>query len=263
MIITLLSDFGLRDSYVTEMKGTILTICSDATIIDITHNVKKFNIKMGAFILASAAPHFPEGTIHVAVVDPGVGTKRRPIIVEAKNRIYVGPDNGLLILSAKNEGLKRVIHVTNKQFFHEKVSKTFHGRDVFAPVAAYLAKGVKSSKFGQEIIDFIKPTFVEPTINREKIRGEILHIDDFGNLITNISQTILDKTKALKRKQLQISIAKKSKILRFSGTYGDVSEGTALILIGSHGFLEIAVSLGSAKKVFNAKLGDAVNVHLS
>lgn len=140
-IVTLTSDFGLKDPYAAEMKAAILSICPSAVTVDVTHLVDKFNVRAGAFMLASAAPYFPAGTIHVAVVDPGVGTQRRPIMIETEHSFFVGPDNGLLILAAEAQGIKRMWHIESRRFMLPHVSSTFHGRDIFAPAAAYLANG--------------------------------------------------------------------------------------------------------------------------
>ena len=158
-MITLTSDFGLKDPYVAEMKGVILTINPNATIIDITHDVEKFDIRMGAFMLASAAPYFSKGTVHLAVVDPGVGTERRAILVQTKQGFFVGPDNGVLMLAAKNQGIEHTYELSNPKFMLPKVSATFHGRDIFAPAAAYLDIGVKPAEFGPEITDAVMPEF--------------------------------------------------------------------------------------------------------
>ena len=144
-MITLTSDFGLKDPYVAEMKGAILTINPKATTIDVTHDVEKFNIREGAFMLASAAPYFPKGTVHLVVVDPGVGTERRAILIETKLGFFVGPDNGVLVLAAKNQGIKHIYQLTNPKFTLPNISGTFHGRDIFAPAAAHLDRGVKLS----------------------------------------------------------------------------------------------------------------------
>ncbi len=141
-MITLTSDFGLKDPYVAEMKGVILTINPKATIIDVTHSVEKFNIGVGAFMLASAAPFFPKGTIHLAVIDPGVGTERRAILIQTKKGFFVGPDNGVLILAAQNQDIEHIYEISNPKFMLPQVSSTFHGRDVFAPAAAHLDKGI-------------------------------------------------------------------------------------------------------------------------
>ena len=156
-LFTLTTDFGLRDPYVAEMKAVILGLCKTAQIVDITHAVEKFSIRSGAYMLASAAPYFPKDTINIAVVDPGVGSERRSIIVETKKGFFVGPDNGLLVLAAQMQGIKRVFEITNKKLMLRKVSFTFHGRDVFAPAAAYLANGVPLEEFGAEVADIVKP----------------------------------------------------------------------------------------------------------
>ena len=262
-IITLLSDFGLRDPYVAEMKGVILTICPGAKIIDITHEVEKFDIRMGAFLLAVATPYFPQGTIHVAVVDPGVGKKRRPIMVETAKSVYVGPDNGLLLLSAQKEGLKHVYHITDDRIFSKEVSRTFHGRDVFAPVAAYLARGAGASRFGRDVLNPVKPSFAEPVLRGGKILGEVLHIDGFGNIITNISTAFLDEIKASEGRLLTVAVDGRSMTLRLCGTYGDAPSSKPLALVGSSSFLEVAVNMGSAEEVFKTKPGGLVEVSLS
>ncbi|PVX23581.1 MAG: hypothetical protein CW691_10170, partial [Candidatus Bathyarchaeum sp.] len=191
-IISLLSDFGNRDPYVAEMKAVILSINPETRIVDITHEIEKFSIRMGAYVLASASPYFPKKTVHVAVVDPGVGTKRRPIIVETCRSFYVGPDNGLLMLAAQKEGIKSVYVICNPKYLLSIVSNTFHGRDIFAPSAAYLAKGIKPSDFGPAIQDYVFPEFVKPCTKNGQLVGEVLHIDDFGNIISNISAQDLD-----------------------------------------------------------------------
>ena len=259
-IITLLTDFGTRDPYVAEMKAVVVSICPEAQIIDISHQIEKFNIRMGAFTLASAVPYFPEKTIHVAVVDPGVGTKRRPIIVETQRCFYVGPDNGLLLLSAQKEGIKHVCQISNRQLMLRKVSKTFHGRDIFAPAAAYLAKGKVLSEFGPEIHDFVVPKFAKPEVRGDKLFGEIVHIDDFGNVVSNISVEDLRKMGVKEGQLLNVEFKKKIMRLKFCFAYGDVSVGQPLALVDSHDFLEFSVNQGNAAKKFKAKIGDSVRL---
>jgi len=259
-IITLLSDFGLRDPYVAEMKAVILSICRETSIIDISHEVEKFNIRMGAFILAQAARYFPEGTIHVAVVDPGVGTERRPIIVETKRSLYVGPDNGVLILAAQNESIKCIWEISNPKYMLKNISRTFHGRDIFSPVAAYLAKGVKPSEFGPEIHDPVKPSFVSPKIKKGVISGEIIHIDGFGNLITNIAQKDLKAACIYEGEFLSVQLGSEQLKLKVCSSYGEVPINTPLSIIGGTGFLEISVNQGNASKIFNAKVGTSVTL---
>jgi len=259
-IVTLLTDFGTKDPYVAEMKAVIVSICPEAQIIDISHQIEKFNISMGAFTLASAAPYFPEKTIHIAVVDPGVGTKRRPIIVETQRCFYVGPDNGILMLSTKKEKIVRVCQISNPLLMLSKVSKTFHGRDIFAPVAAYLAKGKLFSEFGSEIRDYVVPKFAKPEIRGNASLGEVMHIDDFGNIISNISVEDLMKIEAEENDFLNVGFRGKIMHLRFCSTYGEVPANQPLALVGSHNFLEISVNQGSVAKKFKVKVGDSIRL---
>jgi len=262
-IITLLSDFGLKDPYVAEMKAVILSIHPQARIVDITHEIEKFNIRMGAFVLASATPYFPAGTIHVAVVDPGVGTKRRPIIVETKRSYYVGPDNGLLTLAAQKEDIGHVYHVKNPQYMLPRVSRTFHGRDIFAPVAAHLARGSPPSEFGPEIHDYAFPRFAKPHVRKGKLLGEVLHIDDFGNVVSNISAGDLKKMGICEGCSLRVKLNGKTLTLKLCSAYGEVPPETPLAIIGSGDFLEVSVNQGNASRMFKAKIGDSLRVSLS
>ncbi|UCE96994.1 MAG: SAM-dependent chlorinase/fluorinase [Candidatus Bathyarchaeota archaeon] len=261
-MLTLLTDFGLKDPYVAEMKAVILNKCPTARIVDISHKIPKFDIHMGAFVLASAASFFPRGTVHLAVVDPGVGTKRRPIILETKHSFFVGPDNGMLMLAALKEGLQHAYVIENPQFMLPKVSRTFHGRDIFAPAAAYLAKGCAASGFGKEIKDYEMPDFTKPSCERNMVNGEVLHIDDFGNIITNISLKALKELAIHKGDFLKVKISEATTTSRYCEAYGDVSLGETLVILGSHNFLEISVNEGSAAMRFNAKRGDSVNIQL-
>ena len=193
-MITLTTDFGLSDPYVAEMKGVILTINPKATIIDITHGIEKFNIRMAAFVLASAAPYFPKGTVHLTVVDPGVGTERRAIMVQTKLGYFVGPDNGVLMLAAQSQGIERIHEISNPNLMLPQTSSTFHGRDIFAPAAAHLDCGVKPSEFGEEIKNPVSTLFAAVQQNNGVLTGEILHIDSFGNIVTNIKENNMPKT---------------------------------------------------------------------
>jgi len=262
-IISLLSDFGLKDPYVPEMKAVILSICPEARIVDISHEIENFNIRMGAFVLASAAPYFPKGTIHVAVVDPGVGTKRRPVLVATKRAFYVGPDNGLLMLSAQRQSVSHVYHITNKQFMLSRISRTFHGRDIFAPTAAHLAKGHAPSESGPEINDYAVPKFAESGFKKNVLFGEILHIDDFGNVITNVSRKELEKTGIKEGDMLHVKLKENTITLKLCIAYGEVKAKQPLAIIGSHGFLEISVNQGNAARKFKVEIGETVQVPLS
>lgn len=255
-VISLLSDFGLKDAYVSEMKAVILSICPQARIVDITHQIEKFSIRMGAYILASAAPYFPQKTVHVAVVDPGVGTKRRPIIVETSRGYFVGPDNGLLMLAAKKEKVLNVYEISNPKYLLPCVSKTFHGRDIFAPVAAHLAAGISPSDFGSLVVDFLVPDFSKPQVKGGKLVGEVIHVDDFGNIVSNISRDDLAKEGLHENDAFVVSVGKKTLSVPFCFAYGDVDVGVALVLVGSGGFVEVSVNQGDAARMFGVKIGD-------
>lgn len=259
-IITLLSDFGLKDPYVAEMKAVILSICPEVRIVDISHEVEKFNIRMGALVLASAAPYFPRNTVHLAVVDPGVGTKRRSVIFQTNRSLYVGPDNGLLVLSAQADRIKHVYQITDERYLLPKVSRTFHGRDVFAPAAAHLTCGIKPKAFGTEIKDYVKPSFAEPTVRGLEISGEVLHIDSFGNIITNISAGLLQETHAIEGSPLKVELRRRITTLKLCRAYGEAPAGTPLSIIGSHNFLEISINIGNAGEKFGVKVGEPVKI---
>jgi S-adenosylmethionine hydrolase len=254
-MITLTSDFGLKDPYLAEIKGVILTIIPNATLVDITHDIEKFNIRMAAFTLASAAPYFPKGTVHLAVVDPGVGTQRRAILVQTKQGFFVGPDNGILILPAQNQGIEHTYQLTNPKFMLPEVSSTFHGRDVFAPAAAHLDKGVEPSEFGPEISDAITPKFASVKRENGCLIGEVLHVDGFGNVITNIREKEMVNSKVVNVKLPIVSLK-----LAFVKTYAQAKLNEPIALIGSHGFLEIALNQGSAAEKLKVKAGDSVEV---
>jgi S-adenosylmethionine hydrolase len=256
-MITLTSDFGLKDPYVSEMKGVILTINPKTTLIDITHDIEKFNIRMAAFTLASAAPYFPKGAVHLAVVDPGVGTQRRAIIIQTERAFFVGPDNGILILAAQGQTIKHIYQITNPKFMRTRISNTFHGRDIFSPAAAYLDKGVEAKDFGPEIKEPIKPAFGQVRRTSNSLIGEVMHIDGFGNIITNICEKDLAENKS---KTIKIELPHSWLKLSSGNTYAEAKPKEPVALIGSHGFLEIALDKGSAASEFHAEAGDKVTV---
>ena len=260
-MITLTTDFGLKDPYAAEMKAVILGISPNAVIIDITHEVAKFNVRMGAYVLSSAAPYFPKGTIHVAVVDPGVGTQRRPILIQTKQGFFVGPDNGILVMATENQGIKCIYEITNPKFMLSKVSSTFHGRDVFAPAAAHLAGRVNPAEFGPEIHEITKPEFAKVTKRKNVLFGEVLHVDNFGNIITNVRETELARIRVKERVNVELPDQKLK--LKFCRAYADAKPQQPLALIGSHSYLEIAMNQGDAAAEFNTKVGDKVTVSLS
>jgi len=239
-VITLLTDFGVADYFVGAVKGAILSVNSSATIVDITHEIPPQDIEAGAFTLFAAYKTFPAGTIHVAVVDPGVGSERRPIIVSANEQFFVGPDNGLFTYICDREPSHRIVHVTSERFFRPSVSSTFHGRDVFAPVAAALSNGVALEDFGAEIDDAVRLPSLDAPLR-------IIHIDRFGNCVTNITRA---------EKSVVINGRTISESRQF---YGEGDHESLFAIMGSAGFLEISVNGGSAAKVLGAKRGDAVS----
>lgn len=255
-IITLTTDFGLLDPYVAEMKAVILRINPEAKIVDITHNIEKFNIRMAAYILSAAAPYFPQNTVHVAVVDPGVGTQRKPILIETKHGFFIGPDNGVLVLAAKKQGIRNVYEISNPRFMLEKVSQTFHGRDIFAPAAAYLSRGVPPSSFGQKIRKIVAPKFAKITRRGDVLLGEALHVDGFGNIITNITARELEWLGV--KDEIVVKLKEAKLALKLCKAYAEVEPEKPLAIIGSHDFLEISINQGNAAEVFKVKAGDRI-----
>jgi len=258
-IITLTTDFGLKDPYVAEMKAVILGINPKATIVDISHQIEKFNIRMGAYVLAAAAQYFPKGTIHVAVIDPGVGTERRPIIIETNNGCFVGPDNGVLVLAAEKQGIRHVYEITNEKLMRSKISCTFHGRDIFAPAAAHLADGKLPKEFGPEIYNMLTTEFAKIIKKRDKLIGEVIHIDDFGNIITNFGEKELKLMKV--RDIVNVELKNLKMKLKVCKTYAEVAPQKPLAIIGSHDFLEISVNQGNAADTFKIKTGDKITLY--
>ncbi|MGA2784179.1 MAG: S-adenosyl-l-methionine hydroxide adenosyltransferase family protein [Candidatus Bathyarchaeia archaeon] len=262
-VISLLSDFGLVDPFVAEMKAVILSICPMARIVDISHEVDKFSIRMGAFLLAEAAPAFQEGAVHVAVVDPGVGGSRRAIVIKTRRAAYVGPDNGLLLPAALSDGLLGVFEITNRSMMRREISLTFHGRDIFAPAAAHLASGRLPEEFGPEITEYVKSPYSEPVFERNAVICEILHVDRFGNIVTNLSQNSLSQHNNNLTDKIILSVGSRKFSARIVGTFSDLREGEIGALFGSHGFLEVAAREKSAAEKLRVNRGIPVHIHLS
>ncbi len=260
-IVALTTDFGLKDPYVAEMKAVILSVCPNAVIVDVTHEVERFNIRMGAYVLAAAAPYFPKNTIHVAVVDPGVGGQRRSIIIHTERGFFVGPDNGLMFMAAEKQGIVAIREITNPKRMLPKVSNTFHGRDVFASTAGHLANGVSLTDFGPEIRDVFKPEFANVKQEENGLVGEVIIVDGFGNIITNINQS--EMAAFQEESIVNVELSKSKLILGFHKSYAEAKVGEALVLVGSQGFVEIAVNQGSAAANFGAKPGDKVRLSLA
>jgi hypothetical protein len=257
-LISLLTDFGTEDPFVGEMKAVIFSICADALVIDITHEVQRFDIRMGAFLLASATSFFPAGSVHVAVVDPGVGGERRPIAIETNRALFVGPDNGLLIPAATHEGILHVYALTNHLFMRDTVSFTFHGRDIFAPVAAHLACGTQPKEVGDEITDYVRLSFGEPKFDKRGVTCEAIHVDHFGNVVTNIPQQNMDRLNS--NAKFVLTMHGKRLRARLVQAYSDIGEKELGLIAGSHGFLEVASRESSASRRLKARPGDAIRV---
>jgi hypothetical protein len=256
-ILTLLTDFGLKDPYVASMKGVILGINPRCTLVDITHQVSPHDIREGAFILAQTYSTFPMGTIHLAVVDPGVGSPRKPVLLVTKKYFFVGPDNGLFTLPLRRERVKQAVLLTNQKFFLSQVGSTFHGRDIFAPVAAYLSLGVKPEAFGPPIKSWRKISFPDPAVKQGKLIGEIVHVDAFGNLISNIDRRNL--LRFSKGQPFTTKIGKRMMTGLEKG-YWEGKKDEPMALIGSAGFLEISIREGSAQQALKMTRGDRVVV---
>lgn len=259
-VVTLTSDFGLSDHFVGTMKGVILGIAPGAKVVDISHAVPAYDIFEGAMTIASAYSYFPRGTVHVVVVDPGVGTSRRPIVAVAEDHVFVAPDNGVLSLIYEREGAVRVYQLTEKRYFLPDLSQTFHGRDVFAPVAAHLVNGVGPAQLGPEIHDQIRLPFAAPEVVAGRhMRGRVIKTDRFGNLITNMKRSDFA---ALLNETAQTCLIKVGEftIAGIASSYAEGAPAKPIALFGSTEFLEIAVNQGSAAELLEAGSGTEVQV---
>lgn len=239
-IITLLTDFGTADGFVGAMKGVILGRCGEATVVDITHQIAPQDVGAGARALAQAAPLFPASTIHVVVVDPGVGTARRPLLLASRDQLFIGPDNGLLSLAVDDPVEARVLD--RPELFLPAVSRTFHGRDVFASVAGHLAAGLAPEDCGSSIKNWTRLELPRPQVQQHRLLGQVLHHDHFGNLITNLDRQLLGDGD---RWQVFLQGRSIGPILE---TFGDVENGRWVAYIGSGGLLEIAIRNGHAAR---------------
>jgi len=261
-IITLTTDFGLNDHFVGTIKGAILNIAPQAEIVDICHSVQAFDILDGALALAQSYSYFPTRTVHLVVVDPGVGSARRPILASSDKYNFVAPDNGVLSLMYAREDRLNVRHITAEHYFLQPLSNTFHGRDIFAPVAAYLAKGVDQEKFGHEITDFVRFNAPKPkAVDSKTLRGVVLKADRFGNLVTNITPEDVPWLFQTTPPAFKIAIGKKE-ITGMKANYADGAPGEVFGILGSMGYLEIAANRAAAVQLVGAGKGTEVNVIL-
>jgi S-adenosylmethionine hydrolase len=262
-LITLITDFGLEDEYVGLMKGVMLSIHPAAAIVDITHHIGPQDVIQAAYTINASYRYFPEGSIHLVVVDPGVGGRRAIIAAKLKDHIFIAPDNGVLTLLLEGEENDDCIRIDNPEYALDSISHTFHGRDIFAPAAAHLARGIEIHCLGTvvETGALVRLPGLESRLTQQgEIIGKIIAIDHFGNLITNISehqlQAFYDCQAA---RQLQIQVGN-HKIAGLAGTYESVASLKPLALIGSRGYLEIAINSGRAEKHFKVQKGDRVTV---
>ena len=256
-IVTLLTDFGSQDYFVGAMKGVILSGNPAARIVDITHEIPPQDIEAAAFILLASYRSFPAGTIHVAVVDPAVGSDRRPLLIESAEQFFVGPDNGIFSWICEREPDCQPIHLTNEKFFRRPVSTTFHGRDIFAPVAAALSNGVAAREFGEKVRDFVRLRSLKPKAGAGCFEGRVIHIDRFGNCITNLTRDHLPENSFDSGAKL---IVNGREIWAFRRFFAEAGGGKDEIfcLFGSAGFLEISTRNSSAEKILKAQRGEPV-----
>jgi len=256
-IITLTTDYGTSDHLAGVLKGVILGILPAATVVDINHHVAPFDVLDGAITIAAAYRYFPPRTVHIVVVDPGVGTERRPLLVTGDQHYFVAPDNGVLSVIYEREPSVSVRHVTAEHYFKTPVSNTFHGRDVFAPVAAWLAKTYQTEAFGDEITDYVRFTLPRVKPAGSALKGVVLRVDAFGNLMTNFTADDI----AACNGQLKLQVNGKQ-IEKLVPTFAQGTPGEAVAILGSSGYLEIAVNRGSAARVLGANRGAEVTLQL-
>ena len=258
-IITLTTDFGTSDHLVGTMKGVILNINPAARIVDLNHHVTPFDVLDGALSIANAYRYFPARTIHVVIVDPGVGTDRRPLLVSGEKQYFIAPDNGVLsMIFARESCLVR--HITSEHYFLNPVSPTFHGRDIFVPTAAWLSKAFQTEAFGEEITDPVRFTMPKPKSAGQVVKGVVLRVDAFGNLMTNLRTEDVPAA-AVESGAIKLSVAGKE-IRKLAQTFGLGTPGEPIALFGSAGYLEIAVNRGSAARTLGANRGAEVTLDL-
>ncbi|MGA1865139.1 MAG: S-adenosyl-l-methionine hydroxide adenosyltransferase family protein [bacterium] len=260
-IITLTTDFGIKGPFVGSMKGVILEINSDACIIDISHEINPFDLLDAAFLVSCAYSYFPSGTVHCIVVDPGVGSERRPVVAVTEKYFFVAPDNGVLSYIFEKEQITEVIHLTESQYFLNKISQTFHGRDIFAPVSAWLTKGINPRSMGPEIKDYIRLDLpkAKASNDNKRIFGEVIHIDIFGNLLTNIPHSLFEKGFEGGKSRFKVLVGGIS-IERLCNSYADLQKKGMGMIMGSQGYLELFAAQDSLAKEWGIRKGERVEV---
>jgi S-adenosylmethionine hydrolase len=257
-LITLTTDFGHQDPFVGIMKGVIFGINPNARIVDLSHGIPPQDIRAGALALCHSAPFFPLGTIHVAVVDPGVGSERKPILIESEGSYFVGPDNGILSLAVEGKRVNWIVELSEETYHLKPKSATFHGRDIFAPVAAHLSLGIPASEFGEPAKDYVRLRLPEIVRTAGGIQGEIIYSDSFGNLVTNIRERDLQ---AIQPQNSSISLGSVT-IHGLSPNYSTAAQNDYVAVINSWDLLEISCFMGNARQRSGANIGDRVEVYL-
>lgn len=257
-IITLTTDFGTQDYYVSAMKAVMLGIAPDVRFVDVSHEIPPQDIMAGAWVIRNTAFLYPPGTVHLVVVDPGVGTSRHPIALKIKDQYFVGPDNGIFSLFF-NEFEYEAWKLNNPEFWQKAVSNTFHGRDVFAPVSAHLSNGVSLKEIGEPIEDLVTYHWAVPIADKDGLQGWVLHIDRFGNLVTNLTKDLIEDH--LKKKSVKIYVGN-TMLNKIVNTFGDVEEGEPAAFIGSSGNLEIGINKGNAARMLSVDKGAQISIVL-
>jgi len=261
-VITLTTDFGVNDHYVGTIKGVILSINPQAQIVDLCNAVQSYDILDGAITIAQAYRYYPADTVHMVVVDPGVGTTRRPILVTGEKHIFLAPDNGVLSFVYEREERLSVRHITSEHYFLQPVSNTFHGRDIFAAVAGWLSKGVEVSKFGDEITDFVRFAAPKPkAVDAKTFKGVVLKVDKFGNLVTNLSEHDVPQLFAQPAPAFKLAVGK-AQVTKMAKAYAEGAAGEVFAIIGSMGFVEISANRGAAVQAAGAGKGAEVTLTL-
>jgi S-adenosylmethionine hydrolase len=254
-IITLTTDFGTKDGYVGAVKGVIKRINPYAEIVDITHEIEPFDVFGTAFTLNNFYRFFPQNTIHLVVVDPEVGSRRQALLIKTPNFLFVGPDNGVFSLVLQDEEIDEIISISNRKYLLTETSHTFHARDIFAPVAAYLSLGVDIREFGAPALECSRIFIPQTETSQKGIVGEIIHIDNFGNLITNI------EAKSVQKRKIKSIEIKHKRINQIARSYSDIPQGKIGAVIGSSGFLEIAANQGNAADCLKTEISTQVKVN--
>jgi S-adenosylmethionine hydrolase len=261
-IITLTTDFGVQDHFIGTIKGVILAAVPDARIVDICHAVQAFDVLDGALAIAQSYSYFPPHTVHMVIVDPGVGTERRPLVVSTEKYLFVAPDNGVLSLVYDREERLSVRHITAEHYFLQPVSNTFHARDIFAPITAYLAKGVDPARMGAEVTDFVRFAAPRPKpVDDRTLRGVVLKVDRFGNLITNITPQDAPMVFGDQKRAFKIVVGKRE-ITQIRNAYAEGAPGEVFGILGSMGYLEIAANRAAASKLVEGGKGSDVSIVL-